>query len=360
MKNLIIIGLLLLEILNFNSATAQCQSSFSYVNNGNGVISFTNTTPGYTAATNCGWSFGATNYYYNYSSVPSPQYTYFQNGTYVVSLVSGSCDIVYDTIVINDFTNCTATFYYNGPTGWEPWINFYPQFSGPPPFTYSWDYGDGTPSGSNNSHSYNYGFNDTSYYVTLTVTDSMGCVAVFSDSVYIPAQSGYCNPNTEINYDPFTGFANFNVSPLVGTFYSWDFGDGTFSGEPNITHQYAAPGNYISCLYVDTCGATFCDTLYIDSIYVTGVNNDELKEESLLIYPNPASSIVYVELVSITPNNQIQLMDVAGKLVENYTSKILSGRIELGIENLSNGVYFITVTNSSLEITQKGKFLIVN
>ena len=52
-------------------------------------------------------------------------------------------------------------------------------------------------------------------------------------------------------------------------------------------------------------------------------------------------------------------MDVAGKLLENYTTKILSGRIELGIENLSNGIYFITVTNSSSETTQKGKFLIV-
>lgn len=130
----------------------------------------------------------------------------------------------------------------------------------------------------------------------------------------------------------------------------------------NLVNQKQAVANYAAYLL----RLTPSDPAYIYENYTLTNVADNLeirknidKESYLNVFPNPASSIIYVELVSITPNDQIQLMDVAGKLVENYTSKILSGRIELGIQNLSNGIYFITVTNPSSETTQKGKFLIV-
>lgn len=46
--------------------------------------------------------------------------------------------------------------------------------------------------------------------------------------------------------------------------WSWNFGDNTFSSEPNPVHIFSEKGKYLVCLSIkDTCGSSqFCDTVY--------------------------------------------------------------------------------------------------
>jgi len=62
-----------------------------------------------------------------------------------------------------------------------------------------------------------------------------------------------------------TGFGD--TPPAFATF-SWDFGDNSFSSEPNPSHAYNAPGEYIVTLLVDYSDGS-CDILtYTETVFV--------------------------------------------------------------------------------------------
>ena len=129
---------------------------------------------------------------------------------------------------------------------------------GCPPYTYSWDFGDGsTGTDQNPRHTYQ---NPGSYTASVTATDAKGNVAVGSFAV-----TAECPPLTASpSGSPASGTAPFTVSFSAGASggcppntYAWDFGDGTSSTEENPTHEYTKDGTYTASLTVtDSKGAT--------------------------------------------------------------------------------------------------------
>jgi len=120
---------------------------------------------------------------------------------------------------------------------------------GTAPFTYSWNFGDGTtPSGSlNPSHTY---ANPRSYTATLTVTDANKLSS--SSSVVVTVNDvaptvTYTDP-TAVAGSPvnFTASAT-DISPAVqaaGFSYAWTFGDGSTGTGSTTSHTYASAGTY--------------------------------------------------------------------------------------------------------------------
>ena len=136
--------------------------------------------------------------------------------------------------------------------------------------SYSWDFGDGSASGSGVEPSHTYALPGT-YAVALTVTDSLGTSTSVSHTVTIGSVSG--------DEPPTAGFLISPASPLTGqavsfdgtssndsdgsiTSYNWDFGDGSGAGSgPQPTHPYALAGRYLVRLTVtDTDGQTSVDS----------------------------------------------------------------------------------------------------
>ncbi|CAM3760327.1 S8 family serine peptidase [Flavobacterium cucumis] len=77
---------------------------------------------------------------------------------------------------------------------------------------------------------------------------------------------------------------------------------------------------------------------------------------SLKVYPNPAKGIVNIDLAgSVSGETVYELFDVQGRKV---ISKVSSNTVEtLNIENLSGGIYLLTIENSGAKTTKK---LIIN
>jgi len=138
---------------------------------------------------------------------------------------------------------------------------------GKSPYTYSWDFGDGTTSSSQNpSHTYS---SAGSYSVTLTVTDSNNSTT--SDSLTITVSSTpsplsvSASASTPSGEAPltvnFTGSASGGTTPYS---YSWDFGDGSTSTAQNPSHTYSSAGTYTVTLTVtDSTSETATDSLTI-------------------------------------------------------------------------------------------------
>lgn len=168
---------------------------------------------------------------------------------------------------------CIATL---NSSGQDSIFTFTATSSGTAPFTYNWDFGDGTTlTTAGNSYTHLYATNGT-FSVCVAVIDAAGCVAITCNSVTVssyPPATG-CSASFVYNYgivapDIFfsgqaTGQAPFN--------YYWDFGDGTIDTAQNTIHAYAQTGLYAPCLTITD--ATGCTSTYCDSVYAQGgINN---------------------------------------------------------------------------------------
>lgn len=146
----------------------------------------------------------------------------------------------------------------------EP-INFFtpvtdPTESNPPPFTYTWDFGDGqTAAGIEVSHTY---LSPDTFTATITVTNGNGNTSNGSVNVVVdsPANTGNSTgplqppvfssqPSTSANSayvgDPVLFQSAANDPGGFPLTYTWNFGDGTIIiGGPTETHTYLAPGSY--------------------------------------------------------------------------------------------------------------------
>ncbi len=157
---------------------------------------------------------------------------------------------------------CVASFTYSGGPAVPAVISFVNTSTGSQPLTYQWSFGDGSSSNlPNPTHTYVAG---GVYYVSLTISDGLGCtdsstVAVslnvapgvviqyFDDSLYY-----FCTtPASEDFY--FSGGA-FGYLPTDSIKFNFIFGDGTdstfYQSTANssfygmVTHIYTNAGNY--------------------------------------------------------------------------------------------------------------------
>jgi PKD repeat protein len=121
--------------------------------------------------------------------------------------------------------------------------------------SFQWSFGDGgTASGRTATHTFT---RVGTVPVTLTITDSLGRVAVVTQSVTVgqgqlPTATFVTSPAS-----PIVGQSiNFNASGSTAapghviTDYAWDFGDGSFGSGPVLTHSYATVGGYTVTLQV--------------------------------------------------------------------------------------------------------------
>jgi PKD repeat protein len=123
---------------------------------------------------------------------------------------------------------------------------------GATPYSWDWDFDDGTPHSNLEDPSHAYASEGT-YHALLTVTDT--CSNVDTDTVTItvnpalscdaggPYTGDTCNPVS------FSGSASGGHPPIVS--WDWDFGDGTpHSNQQNPAHQYENNGPYTATLIV--------------------------------------------------------------------------------------------------------------
>jgi PKD repeat protein len=134
------------------------------------------------------------------------------------------------------------------------------------PFTYDWDFGDGSPHGSGATPSHSFSAPPSARTVTLTVTDSTNPtnqVGTHAAPVgYGPAVTATFSNSPAgltVTFDGSAGGGTGNFS------YSWRFGDNTASSQADPVHTYAAQGSYTVTLTVtDTesgCQATHSATV---------------------------------------------------------------------------------------------------
>jgi len=214
-------------------------------------VDFTGSATGGTGVYTWYWDFDGD----GTSTEQNPSHTFNDEGTYVCTLTAtDECSNSDDdtvTITVNPTLSCDAHGPYTGTTC--SCVQFTGSASGGhPPYTYDWDFGDGSSHSSQQNPCHLYG-NDGSYTATLTVTDSNSDTdddtAPVTISTPPPVNADAHGPYRGAPGVPiqFTGSASGGCSPYD---YYWEFGDGDTSDEQNPEHQYENLGNYTVTLTV--------------------------------------------------------------------------------------------------------------
>ncbi len=188
--------------------------------------------------------------------VPNPVHTYGAEGIYPVTLLVGNgCGLAQGSLqvqVCNPIAIGLTADVLSGPPPLA--VQFGSGATGTAPIATSWNFGDGsTSSASAPLHVFS---TAGLYAVQLTATNSCGLV---QDQVLIEV----CAPVTALpSATPSSGSPPLSVQFAAGAtgtgpiLYSWNFGDGTTSVQPNPTHTYAA-GDFVASLTVtNTCGTS--------------------------------------------------------------------------------------------------------
>lgn len=121
-------------------------------------------------------------------------------------------------------------------------------------------------------------------------------------------------------------------------------------GEPTKAPVFSISTNTTS----SSNGPTTQTLVTILKNYVNiGINETEKEETSVIVYPNPVSSVAHFT----SKNNQsykVSVFDVTGRIVGNtlFDNNVAN----FNVEGLKTGVYFYTVLNKSNQPIKSGKF----
>lgn len=329
--------------INLTATSATCDtchngSATAHVTNGSAPFIYTwNTSPIQTAQTATG----------------------LQSGSYTVCVRDVNGCVTCDSVFV-DSTNCVGLSIVtqsasascstcNDGTAWTTVTG------GTPPYNYTWYT---TPIQTNDTAT---GLLQGTYVVC--VNDLYSCMACDTVTVSI----GNCSAFFDLYPDtiPHNYFAVNRASGTSPITYSWDWGDGSFDTVPFPIHTYSSAGFYTICLSITDsvgCTDTHCTSYYLlktsnEIIQVTVVPelltgiSEKSDVETVLIYPNPASNIVTVELTKQASTADINVFNILGQL--ELSSRTASQKTHTDITELTNGVYVLEVRTNKMISRQK-------
>jgi PKD repeat protein len=328
------------------------------------------------------WNFGDGNSGFG----SSPTHTYSTYGEYTVCLIvsdnsTNTCtDTTCQSVVINMPNNaglCDATFY--GYAMNDSTANFYSIGNNTPSAQYYWSInGNVMGNGQNYTHTYT---NGGWQHICLTVVDSLSlCYALHCDSVFIPGNSPantlYCHASFVMVEDSLQSnlYHAWNLSFGSNITYLWDFGDGTTSTLPYPTHEYSAPGIYTICLTIisdNNCQSTYCFTLDASQKLNTAIINVmapgqftssriHLSMNDWKLFPNPNNGQFSLAFDSpIAEKLTVKIINFIGQELYSTQLNVVSGQNQHSFNgtDLSSGLYFLTITNSTSQKIYTTKFI---
>ncbi|MBC3758880.1 PKD domain-containing protein [Hyunsoonleella sp. SJ7] len=118
------------------------------------------------------------------------------------------------TVTVHDLPTVDFTFNNDNACSGTP-VNFTTNVTGASPFTYSWNFGDGNSSNNNNpTHVFDaLGCASQTFNVTLTVTDTNGCVSAITKTIDVRQKPRLEFFDADNQFDPFNNCGNNTLDP---------------------------------------------------------------------------------------------------------------------------------------------------
>lgn len=169
---------------------------------------------------------------------------------------------------------------------------------------------------------------------SLKLKDINGCEGI-SNSIKVTIN---LLPEVKVTINGPTTYCTTKLTELVasnGVSYLWNDGSTTKTIKPTQSGSY-----FVKLTDINGCSASS------EPVYLT-VNDcaslDNLSDKNVLLYPNPITDILTVELPAEYVNAKFKVIDVSGKELVNGNLNTTMNTINL--ESLASGTYFLEIGN---------------
>ena len=168
----------------------------------------------------------------------------------------------------------------------------------------------------------------------LMKTDFEQTRTIYVDSVYL------LNGKKHIQFDDIIGLTTqpgqCKRTFIEGMAPNWGF-------ESQITHL-------IVCKYDDYIQTYSFENEHIKDCSFKNMNiDDRIREDNIIIYPNPAKDVIYIDNIENLDINFISIVNIQGQTIKQYETKIN----QIDVSNIDAGLYFIKISTSKGNIMQK-------
>jgi|GEM_PF-4632889 hypothetical protein len=178
----------------------------------------------------------------------------------------------------------------------------------------------------------------------VTAAGCKGKDSIFVDVFPLAEIKGIGYTNT-LNHYVFKCTEIFNV-----TDYLWDFGDGNTSTDPNPSHWYASAGAYtVKVVASNRCNAKQASMTINAPV---GLPQLQYNENELRIYPNPATTDLFIDNKTGSPFQNITVFSSMGQQVMQATPDATSTETRLNISGLAHGMYLVRIVSDKGIISQ--------
>ena len=112
----------------------------------------------------------------------------------------------------------------------------------------------------------------------------------------------------------------------------------------------SAENNIIFRFFFQSDDATNEEGVIIDNFVVEGsettLNTTENEFKALSVYPNPTNGIVYISGEEIE-GASVSIVEISGRIIQKNAATAKGNTVQVTIENLASGFYFIVIENGS-------------
>jgi len=194
---------------------------------------------------------------------------------------------------------------------------------------------------------------------------------ISSSTNYLPGVYGTFNATkisnqVQLNWNTLSEFktSQFEIERSIDTSAFVKIGNVTAAGNSNTTSNYQfidllpslTSTNFYRIKLIDSNSYFKYSDIQSVSFSTTGIAN--IHSENFTVYPNPATDIITLTFdQNVLSNFTISIYSLIGNLVKETYLKTSLNKIEININHLSKGMYFIKVVDESGNILSK-KFLV--
>ena len=175
---------------------------------------------------------------------------------------------------------------------------------------------------------------------SVSGTNSVGCVGTNTVNLIV-------NPTPTVIATASPSFICIGESATLtasgAASYSWNTTSTltSIAVSPSVTTNYTVVGT-------NTLGCTNTKVIVQTVNACVGVKENNNSLSSINIFPNPSNGVFSIELVNTNEIATMEIYNVLGAKIKSQ--KINSGKNEINLQDQSNGIYFVYVTDNNKEV----------
>lgn len=197
----------------------------------------------------------------------------------------------------------------------------------------------------------------------LKVVATLGGQSYESDTIQIDSWSWVpfyfiCELTPGVTFDPETEtyflepgavFSPAINNPPYDTLIQWYRNDKPIEGANGTIYDITEAGIYTCSAAPSFCPGSVSNSVPLNVVMVVDVPVIDLERAN--IYPNPATSVLNIELPGNTTFNEYSILDLSGRILQHNT--VIPGVTTVSTDKLAKGFYLLKLQGADSELTRQ-------